>query len=104
MKIEKTFYGGIEFDKFISEQDATAVSCIGDERIIIKGKPKISICQNQIKFGTEVEISLIAHKDHEFKKEVRNKSDWNVVEIYMPIDEAKEILKATLKKLEEIEK
>jgi len=102
MRIEKTSYGGIDFDKFISDKEATAVSCIGDERIILKGKPKISICKNQMKFGDEVEISLISHKDHNFKKETRNKSDWNVMEIYMPIKEAKEILSATLKKLEEI--
>lgn len=104
MKRTKTSYKGIDFDKFISDKEGHAVSCIDEDRIILKGKPKISICKNQQKFGDEVEISLICHKDNGFKKEKRNKSVWNVLEIYLPIDQALEMFNGVISQLEAYKK
>lgn len=99
MRKEKNNHGSIDFDKYISEKDGTGVCAIGDKRLIIKGKPKISICKNQDKFGDELEISLIAHKDKKVEKEARNNSKWNVIDIYFPLEEGKEIIKALYEQL-----
>ncbi|MCK5293665.1 MAG: hypothetical protein KAJ49_03360 [Arcobacteraceae bacterium] len=85
-------HNGAKFINIRSNQSNDAVCCLGEKRFVINGKPKISFMENSWKFGKQIQFSLICPKET-IKEEGRNNSKWNVVEIDIPFEEGKEMIK-----------
>lgn len=99
MKKQINKHNGIIYEKFISSEKSDGVCAINNERIVLNGTPKMTICKNQYKFGDQLEVSVIAPKGTIIKKEKRNNSNWDVITIYFSLEEGRKIIEELNKKL-----
>ena len=84
---------GVEYNNFRVEKEAVASCCIGNKKIVLKGKPKIVTTKGSYKFNEELQFSISNFKGLETYKD-RNPTQWDTIEICLPIAEGKELIKA----------
>ena len=87
-------HNGAIYEHFRSSSEAAGVCSFGDERYIYKGKPTFTILTNSYKFNKEIQLGICVPKSAVIKKEKRNNSPWQVIEINMNYEAAKELLTA----------
>jgi hypothetical protein len=61
--------------------EATGVASLNNKRVILQGISSISVAKSE-KFGLELCFQVYGKK---YRMETRNPSDWNRVEIFVPI-------------------
>ena len=83
---------GVKYTHFRSEQPVDGVCALGESKVVIHGKPKITIMENSYKYGPQIQFSVICPKNI-LKQQGRNYSDWNVVEINVSFSEGKEMIR-----------
>ena len=95
MAVEKKLIGcdGVIYNNIRSNKIVAGNMCIGDEKITLKGWPKFVIQKGSLRFGSELQISVCAKKGSEILKQKRNITEWDAVEICIPINEGKELIK-----------
>lgn len=89
-------HNGAEFDHYRYNERTNGVCCIGEKRFTINGLPKISLMKNSYKYGKELQFSIVCPKES-FTESKRNKSQWNVMEINLPLEVGIELIRTVLK-------
>jgi len=84
---------GVNYVNIVSEKNREAVCAMGGSRLVIQGKPNITLMKGSWKFGEQVQFGLFCPKGS-IKKECRNESRWDIIEIDMPVEEGKELIRA----------
>ena len=97
VEVYKKFKNGVEYTNYRATKTARALCCVGDNRIVIIGKPKITKTKGSIKFGEEIQFSLTCKKGFS-KIESRNPSEWDTIEINLPKELGLELIKKVYEK------
>lgn len=83
---------GVTFKDFILPVVSSGVCCVNNERFTITDKPRFVITKGSWKFGEELQIKISVPKGLS-KKDIRNDySNWDSLEIAMPLSEAKKLI------------
>lgn len=91
---------GVQYRHYRSKQKCNGVGACGERKFILTGYPKISVLKGSYKYPEEMQFSLVMPKTEspEFKQRNPN-SNWNLVEINMPVEQGKELIEAVYKDL-----
>ena len=92
-------HNGVKYTHFQADKKCNGVSAVDGDKFVINGFPKISITEGSYKYGSELQISIIAPKSEKIKK-VRHPSNWNLLEINMPLEEGIKIITALYNQLQ----
>lgn len=93
MRYVEREHNGVVYDNFYG-CDAQAIACVGTDRLIIDGQVKFCLVRGSVKFEPEFQVSICVPKD-QVRKEKRNgysADKWDVIEIDLPLSEAKKLL------------
>lgn len=105
IRADEVVENGVRFFNIRSSQKAAGSACIGAEKVIIEGYPKVTLMNNLgfsypcvgHKYNTEIQISVHCHKSAAPLFKDRNTSQYNSIEICMRPDIAMELAAALLK-------
>jgi len=92
-------HDGVSYTHLQSDETGTGSAQMGEDRFILSGPAKISLTKGSYKYGKEMQFSVCAHKEAGFKRPDRNNSDWNTIEICMPLEAGLEMIKEAYKEL-----
>jgi len=96
---------GVTFKNFTGSGQNDALATLPDERIVLNGTPKIVIMDGSWKFGKQIQFQLITPREVKPTIEDRHDySNYNRIEIDMPYEKGKELIKAVYKEIMEEEK
>lgn len=91
-------HNGVKFHNFRAGMSSVGVACIGNKRVVLPGKPKFTIMRGSAKFGDELQVTILASKkdllDAVKIQETRNSSEWNTIEINIPLCIGEELIRA----------
>lgn len=87
-------HNGVTYKNFRSTEKSNGVGAVGDRKVVLTGYAKICLVQGSYKYPPEMQFSLFQHKSEspEFKK--RNPTEWNCVEMNMPLQQGKDLIEA----------
>ena len=94
---------GVHYTHLEAEAEGIGASHIGKDKVILLGRPKISITKGSYKFGRELQFSVCAHKAAGAAASKRNPSEWNTIEICIPLEVGRRLIEETYKELVEYE-
>ena len=83
---------GITYKNVKTDDAFDGVTTIGGLRMVIKGKAQITLMKGSGKFGDQIQFSLYAPKSTKIIEETRNPSDYNKLEIDLPIEVALQMM------------
>ena len=98
MEIIKVEHNGVNYFNCNGSDKVDAIANIGEKRFVIRGTPKIVIMENSWKFGKQLQFGLFCNKE-DLVEEGRNDSKWNMVEINIPFEEGKKMIKEIYKEI-----
>jgi len=90
--VHKREINGAVFDIAQHHKPCIATVCIGQKRLVLRGFVALKAITKRYKFPDELVMTLLSAKTEPVKEELRNPSDWNSVEIYLPLEDADELL------------
>lgn len=106
MKFQFQEHNGAKYHHFCVDEERNGVMAVGKSKIVLKGNLRVTLTQNSYKYDSELQFRILTHKDSKKAyKKIRHESQWNTVEINLPIKDLDKIIFALkeIKKIKESE-
>jgi len=88
---------GVLYHHYTTTESSAGIMAIGESKTVMRGNLKVTLTQNSYKYGSELQFRIIKPKDRgDIEIKSRNKSNWDTVEINVPINELNGIITALM--------
>lgn len=98
--INEVSHNGVKYTNYnIDSKIYDGIACYDDKRVVVPGSFSISVIEGSYKFGKQLQFKLHSPKGNLISIETRNFTEWNRIEVDMPLEDGIVLLESLLNDL-----